>query len=198
MIHQQLAARSTSSKKQHKPICQLRTNSTALFPFDRGKPSQQQRRQRHHSSNKARLPHGLYFFIEYSRGKEPPNDAIPGRMHANGFFRGYRLYYTYCTTFAWRSLTTGTLFPFVFLCRKLIPCFLVHTPPCYKSDKKRVCNRAHQCVCSYSYLYYLHEYKRCRCARTTTPSRLGTQPLVMLLCGVFWHSNRNHYCTSSF
>ena len=48
-------------------------------------------------------------------------------------------------------------------------------------------------MCSYSYLYYLHEYKQCRCARTTIPSRPGTQPLAMLLCGVFWRSNRNHH-----
>ena len=27
----------------------------------------------------------------------------------------------------------------------------------------------------------------------STPSRPGTQPLVMLLCGFFWRSNRNHY-----
>ena len=84
------------------------------------------------------------------------------------------------------------------------PCFFMSksyylffgTPsPCYKSDKKRVCNRAHQCVCSYSYLYYLHEYKLRRCARTCIipPSRLDTQPLVMLLCGFFWRSNRGHY-----
>ena len=25
------------------------------------------------------------------------------------------------------------------------------------------------------------------------PSRPGTQPLVMLLCGFFWRSNNNHY-----
>ena len=25
------------------------------------------------------------------------------------------------------------------------------------------------------------------------PSRPGTQPLVMLLCGFFWRSNRNNY-----
>ena len=71
--------------------------------------------------------------------------------------------------------------------------FLVHPPPCYMSDQKRVCNRVHQCVCSCSYLYYSHEYKLCRCAETTTPSRPGTQPLVMPLCGVFWRSDRNNY-----
>ena len=104
------------------------------------------------------------------------------------------VYTTYYTTFAWRSLTTGTIFRLIFYMSRSCSCFWVHPPPCYKLDKKRVCNRAHQCVCSYSYLlYHLHEYKLCRCARTTTPSRPGTQPLVMLLCGVFWRSNRNHY-----
>ena len=50
-------------------------------------------------------------------------------------------------------------------------------------------------VCCYSYPYYLHEYKLCPCARTSIipPSRPGTQPLVMLMCGFFWRSNRNHY-----
>ena len=104
------------------------------------------------------------------------------------------VYTTYYTLYDLHvvQLNNRNEFPPFFLCRKVIPCFLVHPPPCYKSDKKRVCNRAHQCVFSYSYLYYLHEYKLCRCARTTTPSRRGTQPLVMLLCGVFWRSNRNH------
>ena len=90
-INQQSATRSTSSRKQHKTICQLCTNATALFPVDRGKRPKQQRRQRSHSNSKAPLPHCRYSSIEYSRGKEPPNDAIPGRMHAAGFFRGYRL-----------------------------------------------------------------------------------------------------------
>ena len=192
MINKQSAARSTSSSKQHKTICQLRTNTTALFPVDRGKRPKQQRRRRHHSNNKARLPHRLYFSIEYSRGKEPPNDAIPGRMHATGFFRGYRLYYLLYDLCVAQLNNRNDFFP-CFSCRKVFPCLLVYPPPCYKSDKKRVCNRAHQCVCSYSYLYYLHKYKLCRCARTTTPSRPGTQSLVMLLCGVFWRSNRNHY-----
>ena len=31
------------------------------------------------------------------------------------------------------------------------------------------------------------------CPNYHTPSRPGTQPLVTLLCGVFWRSSRNHY-----
>ena len=112
-------------------------------------------------------------------------------MHATGFFRGYRHYLLNGLRVA--QLNNRNDFSPCFLCRKATLYFLVHPPPCYTSDKKRVCNRAHQCVCSYSYLYYLHEYKLCRCARTTTPSRPGTQPLVMPLCGVFWRSNRRHY-----
>ena len=112
-------------------------------------------------------------------------------MHATGFFRGYRLYYLlYDLRVA--QLNNGNDFSPCFLRRKDIPCFFVHTPPCYKSDKKRVCNRAHQCVCSYSYLYYLHDYKLRRRARTTTP-HTGRGRSHSLLCGVFWRSNRNHY-----
>ena len=61
---------------------------------------------------------------------------------------------------------------------------------------KRVCVIERQCVYSYSYLYYLHERKLCRCARTRIlppSSRPGTRPLVMLLYGFFWRSTRNHY-----
>ena len=77
MINQQSPARSTSSRKQYKTICQLRTNTTALFPVYHGKRTKQQRSQRHHSNSKARLPHCLTTF-PYSREKSPPNDAIPG------------------------------------------------------------------------------------------------------------------------
>ena len=94
IITQQSAARGTSSRKQHQAISQLRTNTTALFPVYRGERPNQQRRQRHHSNNKARLPRRLYFSTEYSRGKQPTNDAIPGRMRATGFFRGYCLLLT--------------------------------------------------------------------------------------------------------
>ena len=85
-------------------------------------------------------------------------------------------------------------FPLCSLCRKNISCFLVH-PPHAISQTKSVCVIEHPCVCSYSYLYYLHEYKLCRCARTRTipPLRPGTQPLVMLPCGFCRSSNRNHY-----
>ena len=71
---------------------------------------------------------------------------------------------------------------------------LVH-PPHAIIQTKSVFVTEHQGVCSYSYLYYLHEYKLCRCARTRMipPSRLGTQPLAILLCGFFWRSNRSHY-----
>ena len=100
------------------------------------------------------------------------------------------VYTAYYTTFAWR---TGTIFPLVFYVENLFPVFWYTLPLAISETKSVVSNRAHQCVCSYSYLYYLHEHKLCRCARTTTPSRPGTQPLVRLLCGVFWRSNRIHY-----
>ena len=37
------------------------------------------------NNKKARLPHPFYLSTEFSRGKEPPADAILGRMHATGF-----------------------------------------------------------------------------------------------------------------
>ena len=51
-------------------------------------------------------------------------------------------------------------------------------------------------MCSYSYIYYLHEYTLCRCVRTRiipSSSRPGMPPFVMLMCGFFWRSIRNHY-----
>ena len=47
-----------------------------------------------------------------------------------------------------------------FFCRKCVPCILVHPPPipCSNSQTKNMwCVIKHRCVCSKSYLYYLHE-----------------------------------------
>ena len=54
-----------------------------------------------------------------------------------------------------------------FLCQINFPCFLVHSPNT-KSQTKRVCVIKHQCVCYYSFMNGLHEYKLCPNARTTT------------------------------
>ena len=78
---------------------------------------------------------------------------MPGRMHATGFFRGYRLLLT--TTFAWRSLTRGTIFHLVFMSKSDSLLFGTPLHPAYaisqaKSvcviEHKRVCNRASVCV----------------------------------------------------
>ena len=56
MINQQSAARSTSNTKQHKLICQLRTNTTACT-----RPANDHSNGvRDHSNNKARHPHTAY------------------------------------------------------------------------------------------------------------------------------------------
>ena len=192
MINQQSAASSTSSRKKHKIICQLRTSTTALFAVDRGKRPKQQRRQRHHSNNKAPLSHRLYCSIEYSRGKEPPNDAIPGRMHTTGFFRGYRLLLTI------RDLRVAQLnnrndFPPFFLCRKVIHCFLVHPLPVAISQTKSVCVIEPISVCALTRIYITCKITNYADVPELPASRPGMQPLVMLLCGFSWRSNRNHY-----
>ena len=56
-------------------------------------------------------------------------------MHATGFFRGCCLL---TTTFAWRSLTAGTIFPIVFHVEKLFPDFW-YTLPLPGSKKKSAC-----------------------------------------------------------
>ena len=151
MINQQSAARSTSCRKQHKTICLLRTNTTGLFPVDRDKRPKQQRRQRHHSNSKASLPHCRYFSIEYSRGKEPPNGAIPGRMHATGFFRGNRLYcllYDLCVA----QLNNRNDFSPCFLLSKRYS-LLFGTPSPLLYVRQSVCVMERISVCAYTRIY---------------------------------------------
>ena len=122
---------------------------------------------RHHSNNEARLPRRLYFSKESSRGKEPPADAILGRMHATGFFRGYRLLYDDLRV---AQLNNRNDFPPCFLYRKVIPCFLVHLPHAL-SQTKSLCVTEHQSVCVLLLVPIIllgNEYKLCQCARTTT------------------------------
>ena len=92
---------------------------------------------------------------------------------------------TTTTTFAWSRLTTGTIFPLV-LCRKVIPCFLVHPPhPCYKSDKKRVYNRASGSVCTFTRTYITCTSTKYVNVPEQSPSRPGTQSLVKCCCVAF-------------
>ena len=145
MINKQSAERSTLSRKQPKTICQLRTNTAALFSVDSGKTTKTTEAEAP-QHNKARLP------------RCPTNSPWSILWEKNQYTMRYQdqcmalvssvatVYTTYHTTFAWRSLTTGTVLPLVSHVQKSFPAFLVHTPPCYKSDNKRVCNRVHQCV----------------------------------------------------
>ena len=70
-----------------------------------------------------------------------------------------------------------------FLCRIVIPCFLVHPPhPCYKSDKTRVCNGASVSVCALT--------RTCITCTSTNyvdvpevpRSRPGAPPLIKCCC----------------
>ena len=78
-----------------------------------------------------------------------------------------------------------------FSCRKVNPCFFVYPPPA-ASHPKRVCNRASVCVLLLVAILLARVQTMCMCPNSyiTTPSRPGTQPLVMLLCGFFWRSSR--------
>ena len=58
---------------------------------------------------------------------------------------------TTTATFAWRSLTTGTIFPLVFI-SKSYSLFFCTPSACHKSDKKRVCNRALVCALNRTYI----------------------------------------------
>ena len=141
MINQRSAE--GGARQLHKNICQSCINKTA-FPVDGGKRSKQQRKQRHHRNNKKRLPQRLYFSIVFS-GKKTTHRCDTGTKNTTGFLRGYRLLLT--RTFAWRSFTTGTIFPLVFYVETCFPVFW-YTLPIHAicQTKKSVCNRASVCV----------------------------------------------------
>ena len=113
-------------------------------------------------------------------------------MHATGFIRGYTS--TTCYDLRMAQLNNRNDFSTRFLCRKVIPCFLVYPPhPCYKSDKKRTSNREPVSVCALTRTYTTWTSTHYVDVPDLPPSRPGTQAFVMLLCGFFWRSNRNHY-----
>ena len=60
-----------------------------------------------------------------------------------------------------------------------------------------LCEIGHRSVWSYSYVPILlaREYKPCRFARTCKyhPQGPGDAATRMVMCGLFWVSNRNHY-----
>ena len=189
MINQQSAAWSTSSTKQHKLICQLRTNTTACtWPAN-----DHSNGVRDHSNNRAQR---LYFSKESSRGKKTPNDAIPGRMYASHWFLPWILSTYY-------DLPVAQLldyFSLVFRVENVFPVFWYTLPTCHK-----ICHRHQTCVCRASLCVVLLVRTCITCTRVqtmsicpnlynTTLEAPGTQPFAMLLCGFLGgSSSRNHY-----
>ena len=99
---------SAIGSKEHVQYEATQTYLSVTYQHDRlhlaGKRPQQ-RSQGPQQQQSTPFTHRLYFSKESSQGKETPNNAIRGRMHATtGFFRARCLL---CTTFAWRSLTAG-------------------------------------------------------------------------------------------
>ena len=116
------------------------------------RPKDESIQWRHSNNNKARRPHRLYFSQETSRGKEPA-DAMPGRMHATGFFCGYRLPTTYDLRVT--QLKKMNFSPLVLRVKNVSPVFT--RPPHTISPTKSVCVVQYSIisVCSYSNLYQL-------------------------------------------
>ena len=111
-------------------------------------------------------------------------------MHAPVFFCGYRLPRT---TFAWRSVTTGTDFPLIFYVEKLFPVFGAPSP-CHKSDKKRVCNRASVCVLLFVPILLARVQTTSMCPNSyNTIFEAGDAAIRNAAVWLFWRSNRNHY-----
>ena len=144
MINPQSAARNTSSsRKQNKNICQLRTTRSLAFQITAAN-DQNDNGDVHHSNNHARLPLRLYFPIEPSRGRKPPADAIPGRMHVTGFLRRYRLCYNYdlrVAQFSNRNDFSLVIYVEIFLTFGYT--LLIHA----SSQIKSVCEIEHESAC---------------------------------------------------
>ena len=70
------------------------------------------------------------------------DECMPLVSSVNTVYQVLFYYYDLCVA----QLNNSNDFSPRFLCQKVIPCFLVLPSPCYKLDKKRVCNRASVCV----------------------------------------------------
>ena len=90
MINHQSAAR--------KGARQVRSNTNLFVRYAPTRPLalDRQTTTATESGTTATTKHAIHtpLFLQrvFSRGKITPNDAIPGRMHATGFFRGYCLH----------------------------------------------------------------------------------------------------------
>ena len=65
--------------------------------------------------------------------------------------------------------------------------------PMLEVRQKSVCVIERISVCALTRIYITCTSTNYVDVPELTPPRPGTQPLVMLLCGFFWRSNRNHY-----
>ena len=162
----------------------------------------QQRSHGQHSNNKAQRLN-FSFLEQSSRGKNnlKKNDAIPGRMHATHWFLGWILSTSYDLRVAQLDKRKNGYFSPCFMCPKCIPCILLQPLPYaikYVTDKEHVvCNGASLRVVLRVRIYTtctrVQTMSICQNLYNTTLESPGTQPLAMLLCGVFWDSNGNHY-----
>ena len=140
MFNQQSAARSTSRTKQHKLV------PTRPLALDRQTTTTTK------SGTSATTKHAIHtppiFLQRVFLGKNTPNDAILGRMHATHCFLPWMLSTYYDLRVAQLNNRRNDYFP-LFLCRKYIPFFLVHPPPMPYSmsqTKNMSCVIKHRCV----------------------------------------------------
>ena len=214
MIDQQLAARSTSSRKQHNIIWQLRTN-TAAFPVDPAANDRNSNGGRGTTATTKQAFHSAYTSPKnlLREKNHPPmryqDECMPlisyvhtvyyyftrpcdTRTNACHWFLTW-IPCTTTTTFAWRSFTTGTNYPLVLYVEKIFPVFWYTLPIHYGSQTTSVWEIERISVCALTRTYITCKSTNYADVPELPPSRPGTQPHVMLLCGFFWRSNRNHY-----
>ena len=163
MTNQQSAARSTSNRKQHQITRQLRTYMAA-FPVNRCKRLKQQRGlapQQQQSTPS--IP--LLFLPRVLLGKRTTHRCDTCTKNCLWF-----LTWIPCTTFAWRSLTTGTIFPLVFCVEKSFPIFWYTLPIHAICQTKSACKTGHQSLCDLTRTYIACTSTNYVdvCARTTT------------------------------
>ena len=124
IVNQQSAARSTSSTKQHKLIAVSYVPTQPLALDGQTTTATE-------SGTTTTTKHTAYISPKSLLGqkKHQKNNAIPGRMHATHGFLPWILSTYYDLRVAQLSNKRNDYFSPCFLCRKCIPCFLVHSPP---------------------------------------------------------------------
>ena len=155
MINQQSAARNTPSTEQHKLICQLRTTRPLALDWQTTTATE--------SGTTATTNHTAYISPKSLLGGKNTKQCDTGTNACHSLVFPWILSTYYDLRVAQFNKKSNEYFFRCFLCRKCIPCFLVHPslmPQIMSQTKCMLCAIEHRCVWCYSHvpgLYYMHE-----------------------------------------